>query len=475
MSSDEDPPESDPSSHITAVVLAAGRGRRLRSELPKPLFPICGRAMASHVLHAVAGAGIRQAVVVVPEGERGERIRDELARDAACLNLRFAVQREPKGTADAVLAAREEVQTSHVLVVNGDLPLITSSQIQSLSCVSDADAVLSTAIVDDPAKMGRIARDDDMNLLGIVEWREASPAQREIREVNLGCYLFRTEFLWPVLERNVADPRNSGEAYATDAVPVAVKMGSAVAVQMDTLDGRLNVETPADAADAETVMRGRIIDRLLDSGVLIRDRQATWIDAGVSIEAGVIIEPGSHLRGSTIIRAGSRIGPNAVLEDAHLGRHCLVESCTIRGSTLQDHVEVGPYSTIRPGCDIGPHVHIGTHAELKEARVGEHVQIGHFSYVGDADVGARSNIGAGAITCNFDGQAKQRTIIGEDAFIGSDTMLIAPIRIGNRARTGAAAVVTKDVPDDGNAVGHPARLTPARPARRSRQSEERGS
>ena len=192
MSSDEDPPESDPSSHITAVVLAAGRGRRLRSELPKPLFPICGRSMASHVLHAVAGAGIRQAVVVVPEGERGERIRDELARDAACLNLRFAVQREPKGTADAVLAAREEVQTSHVLVVNGDLPLITSSQIQSLSCVSDADAVLSTAIVDDPAKMGRIARDEDMNLLGIVEWREASPAQREIREVNLGCYLFRT-------------------------------------------------------------------------------------------------------------------------------------------------------------------------------------------------------------------------------------------------------------------------------------------
>ena len=472
MSSDDDPPESPSSSQITAVVLAAGRGQRLRSELPKPLFPICGRAMTAHVLHALGEAGISQAVVVIPPGERGDQIRNELVRDSGCLNLRFAVQHEPKGTADAVLAARAEVQTSHVFVVNGDLPLITPEQVRPLLCVADVDAVVATTVVDEPAKMGRIARDRRGDLQGIVEWRDASPIERDIREVNLGFYLFIAEFLWPTLERIVADSGNSGEAYATDAVPEAVKRGSAIAVELDTLDGRLNVETPADAADAETVIRRRIIDRMLESGVLIRDRQATWIDASVSIEPGAIIEPGCHLRGRTSIGSGSRIGPNAIVEDAQIGQRCTVESCTIRGSTLHDDIEIGPYSTIRPGCEIESYAHIGTHAELKEARIGQHVQIGHFSYVGDAEVGARTNIGAGAITCNFDGEVKQRTIIGADAFIGSDTMLVAPIRIGDRARTGAGAVVTKDVPDDGNAVGHPARLTPSR---RTQQSEERGA
>lgn len=465
MSSDDDPPESDSSPHITAVVLAAGRGQRLRSELPKPLFPICGRAMASHVLHALAEAGINRAVVVIPPGGRGEQIRNELARDSACVSLRFAVQHEPRGTAHAVLAARPEVQTSHVFVVNGDLPLITPQQVRPLLPHDDAHAVIATTVVEEPAQMGRIIRDRQGRLSSIVEWRDASPAQGKVREVNLGFYLFDAEFLWPTLERIVADSASSGEAYATDAVPEAVRSGSAVAVKLEAPDGRLNVETPSDAADAEAVMRRRIIDRMLASGVMIRDRISTWIDAGVTVEAGAIIEPGCHLRGCTKIQAASRIGPNAVLEDAHIGQGCVVESCTIRGSTLHDDVEVGAYSTIRPGCEIESHVHIGTHAELKDSRIGAGVQIGHFSYIGDAEVGDRANIGAGAVTCNFDGRSKLRTIIGEDAFIGSDTMLIAPIRIGNRARTGAGAVVTKDVPDDGNAVGHPARLTPSRHSR----------
>lgn len=425
--------------------------------------------MASHVLHALAEAGINRAVVVIPSGERGEQIRNELARDSACLSLRFAVQGEPRGTAHAVLAARPEIQTSHVFVVNGDLPLITQEQVRPLLVHEEAHAVIATTVVEDPAQMGRIIRDRQGRLSSIVEWRDASSDQCKVREVNLGLYLFNAEFLWPTLERIVADSASSGEAYATDAVPEAVKSESAVAVEVETPDGRLNVETPSDAADAEAVMRRRIIGRMLASGVLIRDLNATWIDAGVTVEAGAIIEPGCHLRGCTKIQAGSRIGPNAILEDAHLGQRCVVESCTIRASTLHDDVEVGPYSTIRPGCEIESHVHIGTHAELKDSRIGAHVQIGHFSYIGDAEVGDRANIGAGAITCNFDGQSKLRTVIGEDAFIGSDTMLIAPIRIGNRARTGAGAVVTKDVPDDGNAVGHPARLTPSR---RSRQDEE---
>ena len=299
------------------------------------------------------------------------------------------------------------------------------------------------------------------------EFRDANPEQQAIHEVNLGFYLFNSEFLWRTLEQ-IVGRTSSGESYATDAIPCAVRNRSAIAVKVDLPDGRLNVETPADAANAEAVIRRRTIDRLLESGAHIRDRNAVWIDAQVSIEPGAVIEPGTHIRGNSTIAEGSRIGPNAIIEDASVGRECTLESCTVRGSVLHDHVEIGPYSTIRPGCVIESNAHIGTHAELKDAHIGEHVQIGHFSYIGDAEVGARTNIGAGAITCNFDGESKHRTTIGVDAFVGSDTMLVAPLSIGDRARTGAGAVVTRDVPDEGNAVGHPARLTPST---RSRKAE----
>lgn len=448
-------------------MLAAGRGERLRSELPKPLFPICGRAMSSHVLHALAEAGTRTSVVVIPPGERGRLVESTLRDDAPDLDLRFATQEQPRGTADAVLAAKALVATPQILVVNGDLPLLSAPQVLPLLCQRSADAVIATAVVEDPAKMGRIVRNPKGLLQAIVEFRDANPEQQAIHEVNLGFYLFNSEFLWRTLEQ-IVGRTSSGESYATDAIPCAVRNRSAIAVKVDLPDGRLNVETPADAANAEAVIRRRTIDRLLESGAHIRDRNAVWIDAQVSIEPGAVIEPGTHIRGNSTIAEGSRIGPNAIIEDASVGRECTLESCTVRGSVLHDHVEIGPYSTIRPGCVIESNAHIGTHAELKDAHIGEHVQIGHFSYIGDAEVGARTNIGAGAITCNFDGESKHRTTIGVDAFVGSDTMLVAPLSIGDRARTGAGAVVTRDVPDEGNAVGHPARLTPST---RSRKAE----
>ena len=422
--------------------------------------------MTAHVLHALGAAGVHEAVVVTPPGKRGEQIRNGLSADAGFVNLRFAIQDEPKGTADAVLAARSEIDASRVLVVNGDLPLITADQLGPLIEAERSSAVIATTEVDDPARMGRVARDPQGAFCGIVEWRDAIPIEREIPEVNLGCYLFNARFLWPALEQVIDNAGNSAEAYVTDVLEEAVRIGSAVAAKVAAPDGRINVETPVDAANAEQIMRERIVSRLLESGVYVRDREAVWIDAGVSIEPGATIEPGCHLRGNVRIGAGAKIGPNAIIENVEIGRQCVVESCTIRESRLHDRVEVGPYSTIRPGCTIESDVHIGTHAELKQADIGRHVQIGHFSYLGDVEVGARSNIGAGSITCNFDGEEKRQTTIGEDAFIGCDTMLIAPLRIGDRARTGAGAVVNKDVPDDGNAVGHPARLTPSRRSRR---------
>ena len=467
LSSDDDPPESDPYPHITAVVLAAGEGRRLASDLPKPAFPICGRAMSAHVLHALSAAGVRRAVAVVAPNDRGHAVREALAGDPAELNLAYVVQTNPRGTADAVLAAREQVSTSHLLVVNGDLPLITPEQISPLLRLPDADAIIATARVSEPAKMGRIVRAQCGSLAGIVEWEDASEKQRHDNEVNLGIYLFRSDFLWPELERIVAASSRTGEAYATDAIPPAVQLGRAAAVEVPLTNGRMNVETPADAANAEALIRRRIVEGHLHAGVHIRDPHAVWIDAQATIAPRAVIEPGVHILGQSTIDASAHIGPNAVIEDSSIGERCTIESCTIRGSTLSRDVEVGPYSTIRPGCEIGPNAHIGTHAELKQARIGDGVQIGHFSYLGDVEVGARSNIGAGAITCNFDGVSKHRTIIGDDAFIGSDSMLVAPLRVGDRARTGAGSVVTKDVPDDASALGHPARLAQSRAGRRA--------
>ncbi len=466
MSSDDDPPESDPFPHVTAVVLAAGDGTRLGSEIPKPAYPICGRAMAAHVLHALSAAGIRRAVVVIGAGPRGDTVRDALDADPSAIKLSYVVQPKPRGTADAVLTARREACSAEVLVVNGDLPLLTADQISPVLLAEDADAVIATAQAADPSNMGRIVRGECGSLREIVEWRDASDAVRRLREVNLGLYKFRSDYLWPELERIVTRATGSGEAYATDAIPAAAARGRARAVEVSMADGRLNVESPADAADAEAVLRKRIVGAHLESGVHIRDRGVVWIDAQATIAARAVIEPGVHIRGASSIGANSRIGPNAVIEDSTIGERCVVESCTIRGSRLLDDVEVGPYTTIRPGCVIGSHAHIGTHAELKQARVGEYVQIGHYCYLGDAEIGARANYGAGAITCNFDGESKHVTSIGEDAFIGSGTMLVAPLTIGARARTGAGSVVTRDVPDDGNAVGHPARLTPARRERR---------
>lgn len=439
----------------------------MRSAEPKVLHRLAGRAVASHVLHALARGGIADAVVVIPPGAAGADIREDLLADSPPgLSLDFAVQPQPDGTGGAILAARSAVAAGRVLIANGDLALISPAQIAPLLEAPPALAVIAAAVPDDPAEMGRIVRDGDGRVVEIAEIRGADDASRTrlaaLREVNVGIYRFDAAWLWSAL-RQVA--RAEGETHVTDVIALAARDRELEAVPVPLPDGRLNVEDLIDAARAEPALRRRAIDGLLRAGVEIRDPAAVWIDATACVAAGSVIEPGTHIRGRTAIGPRSRIGPNAVIENVRAGAECALESCTVRDSALGDRVEIGPYSVIRPGCRLADDVHIGSHAELKDAALGRASRIGHFSYVGDADVGDRVNIGAGAVTCNFDGEAKHRTAIGDDAFIGSDTMLIAPVAVGARARTGAGSVVTKDVPDDGNAVGHPARPVPAKPRR----------
>ena len=439
----------------TAIVLAAGSGRRMQSELPKVLHPLAGRPLLLHVLHALAEAEVNDVVLVVGASESAVREAVSVGAPGE-LAIRYSKQGEPRGTADAVLAAQHAVEADEVLVVNGDLGLVTGAQLQTLIDAAPAALVLAGGRVADPAAAGRVLRSEEGALQAVVEAADADEATLAVDEINVGLYRFDAAWLWPALAR--IQPSVSGELYLTDAVADAVGLGVAAAALIDLPDGSLSVESRADLARAEQAVRRRVVDGWLDAGVSFIDPAATYVDADVRIGPNTTIEPGVHLRGKCTIGATNRIGPNAVIESTQTGEGCVLESCTVRESRLGERVEVGPYSTIRPGSVLDDDVHVGTHAEVKNARLGAGARMGHFSYVGDADVGAGANIGAGAITCNFDGERKHRTTIGAGAFIGSDSLLIAPVVIGDGATTGAGSVINKDVPAGSRAVGHPARV-----------------
>ena len=447
---------------VTAVVLAGGSGTRMRSRLPKVLQPLAGRPMLGHVLAAVSDAGLRQAVVVTGPQDDAVRAAVESAASGE-LEFGFVRQQLPLGTGHAVLLTAKAVKTGTVLVVNGDLGLVEAEQIRAVA-VAEGDLVLATAVVADPTGYGRIARDAEDRFSAIVEEAEVTPEQAAIREMNVGIYRIPAGWLWPTLES--IEPASSGELYLTDILARAVTESLDVrAIALPLPDGALNIENKRDLARAEVALRRRISNHWLDQGVTIVDPGNTYIDADVCIGADSVIEPGSHLRGRTIVGAECVIGPNTVIRDSQIGDRCELLNCQLSGAHLADDVEVGAYSTLREGTVLDSHVHVGTHAEIKQSQLHEGVQMGHFSYVGDAEVGARSNIGAGTITCNFDGARKHRTVIGQDVFIGSDSLLIAPLVIGDGASTGAGAVVTKDVPAGVNVVGAPARTVRPRSER----------
>ena len=431
----------------------------MRSALPKALQPIAGRPILGHVLHALSQAGIGRAIVVT--GAAGEQLRT--AAEAAAptaLRLDFVTQPQPLGTGDAVQRARPAVNSDSVLVINGDLGLIEPEQVRAVATSAPATVVVATGVVPDPSGMGRIVRRDGQ-LAAIVEEADATPDQRAIDEVNAGFYRFESAWLWAALD--AVGPAANGERHLTHVLSAATDGQHVVLpVPIDLSSGPLNIEDRRDLARAEQTLRARIIDTWLAAGVTIVDPATTYIDADSCIGQDTTIEPGTHLRGTTLVGRNSLIGPNTVIRDSHVGDSCRLVGCTIGGSRLGDRVEVGPYSTLREGTVADADVHIGTHAETKEAHLHSGVRMGHFSYVGDAEVGANTNIGAGAITCNYDGEAKHRTVIGRDVFIGSDSLLVAPLTIGDGASTGAGSIVNKDVAAGARVVGSPARAVKRR-------------
>lgn len=436
---------------IGVIVLAAGRGTRMKSTLPKVLHPVCGAPMISHIVDAARQ--LEPARLAVVTGYGGDRVRTALDGSGAV----FVDQPELLGTADAVGRCRDAMPGCEtILVLNGDSPLIRPGLLRDLFAGRDsAPFSFLSCSVDDPGRLGRVVRDGAGQVAGVVEAADytgpGGPA-----EINAGQYCFDANWLWANLG---AVPLSAkGEYYLTHLVAIAHAGGRpAVAVRAEPLDV-LGVDDRVRLAEAEREMRRRILERHMLAGVTITDPQTTYIDAAVRIAEDVTILPNCHLLGPTGVSANVTIGPGTTLRGAQIGEGSYIQGSVVEESSIGANVRVGPFAHVRGGAVIGDECELGNYAEVKNSNLGRGVKMHHFSYVGDADVGEYANIAAGIITCNFDGVNKHRTVIGAHAFVGSDTMLVAPVTIGEGASTGAGSVVTKDVPPGAKAVGVPARV-----------------
>ena len=440
---------------VTAVLLAAGQGTRMKSSLPKVLHPLCGKPMLWHVLEALKSAATEKPVVVIGHG--ADAVKKYLGDSADC------VLQEPQlGTGHAAMQAEALLRdkTDYVIVTYADMPLLrgeTFKRLVETQRLNPGPFSLLTVTADDPRGFGRIVRKGDGTVAAIVEEYVATPEQQQIKELNVGAYCFKADWFWDALQRIEKNPKK-GEYYLTDIVEIAVKDNLPVqAVLHDDFMETIGINTRIHLSEAEAAMRMRVNREHMLNGVSMMDPASTYIEVGVQIGKDTTVMPNTYLHGSTVIGEGNVIGPNTIIRDSKIGNRCKVLSSVLEGAVLEDDVDMGPFARLRKGAHLKSHVHMGNFGEVKDSTLHEGVKMGHFSYIGNANIGANTNIGAGTITCNYDGEKKHATEIGEDVFIGSDTMLVAPLTLGAGARTGAGAVVTKNVPEDTLVVGMPAR------------------
>lgn len=443
---------------LSVVVLAAGDGKRMRSRLPKVLQRVAGRPLLGHVL--AAAAELRPERIVAVVSARRAEIEEGLG--GAARGVTFAVQDPPRGTADAARVGLEALGATggEIVVLPGDTPLITGETLRALveqHRSSGASATLLTARAADPAGYGRVLRDGNGGVAAIVEERDASAQQRRVDEINAGMYVFDAARLSALIGK-VGSANDQDEYYLTDVIELLRAEGDAVAALVTAEDEVKGVNSRAQLAEAGALLRARICARLLDEGVTIVDPATTYIDVTATVEPDATILPFCFLEGATVVRRGAEVGPNTRLVDTEVGEGATITYSVARSSRLGPNSSAGPYASLRPGSELGEGARVGSFVETKNTRLGPHSKANHLAYLGDAEIGSNVNIGAGTITCNWDGRAKHRTVIGDDAYISSDTMLVAPVTVGRGAATGAGAVVRDDVPDGALAVGVPARI-----------------
>ncbi len=426
----------------TAIVLAAGKGTRMRSDLPKVAHRAMGRTLVGWVLAALEPLHLDATVVVVGHG--ADEVRAVLPDEVTA-----AVQEPQRGTADAVeVGLAAAAPTERVLVIPGDMPLLTTATLEGLLAAhadAEAAATMLTAVLDDPTGYGRVVRDDAGRVLAVVEERDADAATRAIREMNTSVYVFDTAALAAVLPR-IGDANHQGERYLTDAVGLLVADGATIATLTTDPEEAEGVNTHVQLAHVAAVLRRRINRRLMEAGVAMVDPDRIHVEADVAVAPGATLWPNVYLRGATEIAAGAEVGPDVDALDTTIAEGARVRNAVLDGAVVGPRATVGPYAYLRPGAVLEEGAKAGCHVEIKNSVVGRGSKVPHLAYVGDATIGEDSNLGAGTVTVNYDGYEKHRTIIGDRVRIGSDTMLVAPVEIGDEAYTGAGSVITRDVP-----------------------------
>ena len=435
----------------TALILAAGEGTRMKSALPKVGHRVLGVPIVTHVVEATRAAGVDRVVVVTGHGA------DTVESLLADANVTFARQHERLGTGHAVMCALEVMGdlTGPVVVLAGDVPLIRAGTIARLietQQSAGAACVLLSAIFPDPTGYGRIIRAADGSVRAIVEHKDLAADQLGIAEGNVGIYCFDGAALSAHLHR-LETANSQAEYYLTDIIGLFVAEGLGVeAVVTDDVDESHGVNSRVQLAEVTRVLQRRINEEHMLAGVTMTDPTLVWVGPHVEIGRDTVIEPMTFLLGDTAVGEACTLGPDTRITDSRVGAGCVVDSSIVVGATLADRVQVGPRAYLRPGTSMGEASKAGTSVELKNAHVGAGSKVPHLSYVGDAEIGVGVNIGAGTITCNYDGMRKHRTVVGDGAFVGSDTMLIAPVEIGPGAVVGAGSAIAHDVPADALAV-----------------------
>ncbi len=448
-------PSSAAAPRVAVAIMAAGKGTRLKSRLPKVLHEVGGKPLLAHVIAA--------ATHVVPPGDIFAIIGHEADRVRAAVGdtgVNFILQSEQRGTGHALMVAGRALSGyGHVIVLSGDAPQITPQTIARLlnfHLDEQAAMTLLSADLDDPTGYGRVLRKNpgSSEVKAIVEEKSASPAQKQIREINAGFYVFAVPQLFSHIEKlSTANPH--GEYYLTDVAEVLRKAGHRVVVWKTEDSGEvLGANTRAEISIIDSQIRARKCDALMADGVTICYPATCVIDSEVEIDSDTVLEPFVQILGRTLIGAGCRIRSYSVIRDSEIGDNVLIRNgCILDGARVERNAILGPYSHLRPGSDIGEGAHVGNFVETKKIKLGKGSKANHLTYLGDAEVGAGVNIGAGTITCNYDGVNKHTTVIEDGVFIGSDSTLVAPVRVGKGAYVGAASCITSDVPEDSLAIG----------------------
>ncbi|WP_214743103.1 MULTISPECIES: bifunctional UDP-N-acetylglucosamine diphosphorylase/glucosamine-1-phosphate N-acetyltransferase GlmU [unclassified Exiguobacterium] len=433
-----------------AVILAAGKGTRMKSKLYKVLHPVLGKPMVEHVVDQLDQIGVSRQIVIVGHG--AEAVQDTLGT-----RVEYAVQEEQLGTGHAVQMAEAELagKAGATLVVCGDTPLLTAETLEALLAhheAQQAKVTVLTAIADDATGYGRVVRGEDGNVTKVVEHKDASETELAIHEINTGTYVFDNELLFDALKQ-VGNNNAQGEYYLPDVISIAKEAGEVVAAHTaPTFDETIGVNDRVALSQAEAIMRKRTNERLMREGVTFMDPASTYISPDVVIGSDTIIYPGTVILGKTIIGSECVVGPNSDIRNSVIEDHAVVRQSVVTDSKIGEAAQVGPFAHLRQQAVLGANTRIGNFVEIKKSSFGDGAKASHLSYIGDASIGERVNLGCGSITVNYDGKNKFETVVEDDAFVGCNVNLIAPVKVGKGAIVAAGSTITNDVPEEALAI-----------------------